>query len=43
MACKRSSVRLRYSPPDNQGFTDLRKAFFHSDKTVIKHKVIKND
>jgi len=28
MACKRSSVRLRYSPLDNQGFTKLRKAFF---------------
>ena len=34
MACKRSSVRLRYSPPDYQGFTKLRKAFFYDGNTM---------
>lgn len=28
MACKRSSVRFRYSPPNGQGFSFVRFLFF---------------
>jgi hypothetical protein len=35
MACKRSSVRLRYSPPDNQPLTILVGGFFIEGNTLL--------
>jgi hypothetical protein len=40
MACKRSSVRLRYSPPDKKGFTNDREAFFNLGTTLLHFLIL---